>query len=42
MPRCDEGVALATEELHFFASEVTALGTYKASPFRAALNGSAI
>ena len=35
------GVALA-EEFHFFSSEVTVLGTYKASPFCAALNGSAI
>ena len=30
-------VALALEELHFFSTEVTVLGTYPASPFRAAL-----
>jgi prephenate dehydratase len=30
-------VALALEELHFFSSEVTVLGTYPASPFRAKL-----
>jgi len=30
-------VALALEELHFFSSEVTVLGTYPASPFRAEL-----
>ncbi len=30
-------VKLAMEELAFFTSEVTVLGTYKASPFRAAL-----
>ena len=30
-------VRLAMEELHFFTSEVRVLGTYKASPFRAAL-----
>jgi len=30
-------VKLAMEELHFFSSEVRVLGTYKASPFRAAL-----
>jgi prephenate dehydratase len=30
-------VALAMEELHFFSSEVTVLGTYPASPFRAKL-----
>ncbi|HEV7464544.1 MAG TPA: prephenate dehydratase [Methyloceanibacter sp.] len=35
-------VKLAMEELAFFSSEVTVLGTYKANPFRAALNGSAI
>jgi prephenate dehydratase len=30
-------VALAMEELHFFSTEVTVLGTYPASPFRAKL-----
>jgi prephenate dehydratase len=30
-------VALAMEELHFFTTEVTLLGTYPASPFRAEL-----
>jgi prephenate dehydratase len=30
-------VALAMEELHFFSSKVTALGSYPASPFRAEL-----
>jgi prephenate dehydratase len=30
-------VKLAMEELHFFSSEVTVLGTYPASPFRAEL-----
>ena len=30
---------LALEELAFFTSEVTVLGTYKASPFRADLKG---
>jgi prephenate dehydratase len=30
-------VKLAMEELHFYSSEVTVLGTYPASPFRAAL-----
>jgi prephenate dehydratase len=30
----DRSVALALEELHFFSSEVTVLGTYPASPFR--------
>jgi prephenate dehydratase len=30
-------VKLAMEDLHFFSSEVTVLGTYKASPFRAEL-----
>ena len=30
-------VAFALEELHFFSSEVTVLGTYPASPFRAEL-----
>ena len=30
-------VTLAMEELHFFSSEVTVLGTYPASPFRAEL-----
>ncbi len=30
-------VKLAMEELHFFSSEVTVLGTYHASPFRAEL-----
>jgi prephenate dehydratase len=30
-------IKLAMEELHFFSSEVTVLGTYPASPFRAAL-----
>src|SRR6476619_5368956 len=30
-------VKLAMEELHFFSSEVTVLGTYPASPFRATL-----
>ena len=30
-------VKLAMEELGFFTSEVTVLGTYRASPFRAAL-----
>jgi prephenate dehydratase len=30
-------VKLALEELHFFSSEVTVLGTYPASPFRAKL-----
>src|SRR5262245_24673805 len=30
-------VSLALEELHFFSSEVTVLGTYPASPFRADL-----
>jgi prephenate dehydratase len=33
-------VQLAMEELAFFTSEVRLLGTYKASPFRAALKGS--
>jgi prephenate dehydratase len=33
-------VKLAMEELGFFTSEVTVLGTYPASPFRAALKGS--
>jgi hypothetical protein len=33
----DRSVALALEELHFFSSEVTVLGTYPASPFRAEL-----
>jgi prephenate dehydratase len=33
----DRPVALALEELHFFSSEVTVLGTYPASPFRAKL-----
>ncbi len=32
-------VKLAMEELHFFSSEVTVLGTYPASPFRAELKG---
>ena len=32
-------VALALEELHFFSSEVTVLGTYPASPFRAEAQG---
>ena len=35
----EQPVALAMEELHFFSSEVTVLGTYKASPFRADLKG---
>ena len=30
-------VKLALEELHFYSSEVTVLGTYPASPFRAEL-----
>jgi len=34
-------VKLAMEELAFFTSEVTVLGTYKASPFRAALKAAA-
>ena len=34
-------VKLAMEELGFFTSEVTVLGTYPASPFRAALKASA-
>src|SRR6187551_869246 len=33
-------VKLAMEELHFFSSEVTVLGTYPASPFRAELKAS--
>jgi prephenate dehydratase len=33
-------VKLAMEELHFFSSEVTVLGTYPASPFRAQLKAS--
>jgi prephenate dehydratase len=33
-------VAFAMEELHFFSSEVTVLGTYAASPFRAKLKAS--
>jgi prephenate dehydratase len=33
----DRSVALALEELHFFSSEVTVLGAYPASPFRAEL-----
>ncbi|MGZ8400061.1 MAG: prephenate dehydratase [Methyloceanibacter sp.] len=33
----DRSVALALEELHFFSSEVTVLGTYPASPFRSEL-----
>ena len=33
-------VQLAMEELHFFSSEVTVLGTYPASPFRAELKAS--
>jgi prephenate dehydratase len=33
----ERSVALALEELHFFSSEVTVLGTYPASPFRAEL-----
>ena len=33
-------VKLAMEELHFFSSEVTVLGTYPASPFRAELKTS--
>jgi prephenate dehydratase len=33
-------VALALEELHFFSTEVTVLGTYPASPFRATLKAS--
>src|SRR3990170_4897948 len=32
-------VKLAMEELHFFSSEVTILGAYPASPFRAELKG---
>ena len=32
-------VALAMEELHFYSTEVTVLGTYPASPFRADLKG---
>jgi len=32
-------VKLAMEELGFFTSEVTVLGSYKASPFRAGLKG---
>ncbi len=36
----DRSVALALEELHFFSSEVTVLGTYPASPFRAELKAS--
>jgi prephenate dehydratase len=33
-------VKLAMEELHFFSTEVTVLGTYTASPFRAELKAS--
>ena len=33
-------VALAMEELHFYSTEVTVLGTYPASPFRAELKAS--
>ena len=33
-------VALAMEELHFYSTEVTVLGTYPASPFRADLKAS--
>jgi prephenate dehydratase len=33
-------VKLALEDLHFFSSEVTVLGTYPASPFRAELKAS--
>jgi prephenate dehydratase len=33
-------VKLAMEELHFFSSEVTVLGTYPASPFRTGLKAS--
>jgi prephenate dehydratase len=33
-------VKLAMEELHFFSSEVTVLGTYPASTFRAELKAS--
>jgi prephenate dehydratase len=36
----ERSVALAMEELHFFSSEVTVLGTYPASPFRAKLKAS--
>ena len=32
----DRNVALALEELQFFAAELNLLGTYQASPFRAA------
>ena len=32
-------VKLALEELHFYSTEVTVLGTYPASPFRAELKG---
>jgi prephenate dehydratase len=35
-------VALALEELHFFSTEVTVLGTYPASPFRATLKASEV
>ncbi len=35
-------VALALEELHFFSTEVTVLGTYPASPFRATLKASKV
>ena len=36
---CERPVKLAMEELGFFTSEVTVLGSYKASPFRAGLKG---
>jgi prephenate dehydratase len=36
----ERSVALALEELHFYSSEVTVLGTYAASPFRAKLKAS--
>jgi len=35
----ERSVKLAMEELGFFTSEVTVLGSYKASPFRAGLKG---
>src|SRR4029078_6017414 len=33
----ERAVKLAMEELHFYSTEVTVLGTYPASPFRAEL-----
>ena len=38
----DRGVALALEELQFFAAELKILGTYAASPFRAAARAKAV